>query len=109
MQTIANGAEITVAGYLSQPPGDIDADITSEAENVVDTAGERIVHADLLVPLRAGGARTDATGTSRIQIAIVGSELQAARDVTGRHLEKRAICQETAGTGIGDRRRILLA
>src|ERR1700729_1144063 len=109
MQTIADGAEITVAGYLSQPPGDIDADITKDAENVVKTAGERIVHADLLVPLRAGGACTDPTGTARIQAAIVATELQAARDVTGAHLEQRAVCQETAATGIGDRRRVLAA
>src|SRR5580692_2394457 len=109
MQTVADAAEITVAGYLSQPPGDIDAGFTKEAENVVKTAGERKVHADLLVPLRAGGACTGLTGTGRIQIAIVGTELQAARDVTGAHREQRAICQETAATGIGDRRRVLAA
>src|SRR5580698_8597424 len=109
MQTVANGAEITVAGYLSQPPGDIDAGITKEAENVIKTAGERIVHADLLISLRAGGAGTDLTRTGRIQITEVGTELQAARDATGGHLEQRAVCQEIAATAIGNRGRVLAA
>src|SRR3984957_10565938 len=109
MQTIDDGAEVTVAGYLSQSPGDIDAGIPQEAENVVEAAGDGIVHADLLVPLRPAGACTDLTRTVRIQIAVVGTELQAARDVAGAHREQRAICKETAAGGIGDRRRVLCA